>query len=266
MSTEKDTTIKENQLDLQQELIEIEKIEKERKKTYSTDATKAENKVKNRRIITGAVFCLLAVTGLFSIISGIFNTGVKIIDNEGKKQEYNALLSTLVMYDPLPFETPDEADQKVLLSSSVWAAIMNEDMSLYETNEFGEPLLPAIDVDKYFAKIFGTQISLAHGTFSDQDVEFKFDEEKQAYSIPATNFPTGFAPQVEKIKTSIGTRKVTVGYLSPSTSWADTGERTVSKYMDYIFEKQDNGYALVAIRESEMKVELPQSSSDTTQQ
>ncbi|MBQ6849690.1 MAG: hypothetical protein IJN77_01465 [Oscillospiraceae bacterium] len=264
MSTDKNT-VKDTRLDFQQELIEIEKVEKERKKTYSADSTKSENKVKNRRIITGAVFCLLAVIGLVSLVSGVFNTGVKIIDNEGKKQEYNTLLAPLVMYDPLPFETPEEADQRVLLSSSVWAAIMNEDMSLYETNEFGEPLLPAIDVDKYFAKIFGTQISLAHGTFSDQDVEFKFDEEKKAYSIPATNFPTGFAPQVEKIKTSMSARTVTVGYLSPSTSWADTGERAISKYMDYIFEKQDSGYALVAVRESEMKVELPQT-SETTQQ
>ena len=42
-----------------------------------------------------------------------------------------------------------------------------EDMTAYETDEYGQPLLPAIDVDKYFAKIFGTNISLAHGTFSD---------------------------------------------------------------------------------------------------
>ncbi len=264
MSQEK--TTEKATLDFEKEMVEIEKIENERKKTYSTDSHRAREKVKNRRIITGAVFCLLAVTGLFSIIMGIFNTGVKIIDNEGKKQEYNALLKPLVMYDPLPFETPEDADQKVLLTSSVWAAIMNEDMTKYETNEFGEPLLPAIDVDKYFAKIFGNQISLAHGTFSDRDVEFKFDEEKQAYSIPATNFPTGFEPQVEKIKSGFSTKTVTVGYLSPSTSWADTGERTVSKYMDYIFEKQDSGYALVAVRESSMKVELPQNSQATEQQ
>ena len=63
----------------------------------------------------------------------------------------------------------------------------------------------------------------------------------------------------------MSTRTVTVGYLSPSTSWADTGEKSLSKYMDYIFEKQDGSYALVAVRESEMKVELPQS-SETTQQ
>ena len=55
---------------------------------------------------------------------------------------------------------------------------------------------------------------------------------------------------------------VTVGYLSPSTSWADTGEKTVSKYMDYIFEKQDGQFCLVAVRESSMKVELPQTTEE----
>ena len=41
--------------------------------------------------------------------------------------------------------------ESYLLASSVWAAIMNEDMTMYETDEYGQPLLPAIDVDKYFA-------------------------------------------------------------------------------------------------------------------
>ena len=48
MSTDKNT-MKESQLDYQQELIEIEKIEKERKKTYTTDSAKAEHKEKNRQ-------------------------------------------------------------------------------------------------------------------------------------------------------------------------------------------------------------------------
>ena len=258
MATEKD--VKTTQLDFHKEMMEVEAAEKERKMTYSVNGNKSKDRVSSKRMVTGAVFCFLALVGVISIISGAFRTGMKILDNDAEKQEYNALLSTLVMYDPLPFETPEEADQKVLLSSSVWTAIMNEDMTAYETDEYGQPLLPAIDVDKYFAKIFGTNISLAHGTFSDQDVEFKFDEEKKVYAIPATNFPTGFTPQVEKIKTSFSEKTLTIGYLSPSTSWADTGEKTVSKYMDYIFEKQDGQFCLVAVRESAMKVELPQNS------
>ena len=266
MSKEKDMKIRKAQIDFEQDMMEVAKAEQERKQ-YSVSGKKARNKTYRRRIITGAVFTALAFIGMLSILGGVVKTGMKIMDNSGEKQEYNSLLTTLVMYDPLPFETPDAADQRVLLASSLWAAIMNEDMTVYDSNEFGETLLPAVDVGKHFARVFGTQIQLTHGTFTDSDVEFVYDEEKRAYVIPATNFPTGFAPQVEKIKTSFTEKVVTVGYLSPRTSWADTSERTVSKYVDYIFEKQDGSWALVAVRESEMKVELPQATDapDATQ-
>ena len=79
------------------------------------------------------MFTVLAFIGVLSIISGVVKTGMKIFDNTAEKQEYNTLLAPLVMYDPLPFETPDTADRRVLLASSLWAAIMNEDMS--PTNE-----------------------------------------------------------------------------------------------------------------------------------
>ncbi|MBQ3587204.1 MAG: hypothetical protein II977_01420 [Oscillospiraceae bacterium] len=257
MTKEKDNKIEKAKVDFEKDMIEVEQAEKERK-TYSAKKGKKNDKVRTRRIVTGGVFCFLALVGLVSIITNIFSLGVKIVDNEGEKQEYNNLLTTLVVYDPLPFESPDQADQQMLLASSVWAAIMNEDMSIYETDEYGYTLLPAVDVDKYFSKVFGTGIKLEHGSFSDRDVEFEFNKEKQAYVVPATNFPTGFTPQVEKIKKTFTEKIVTVGYLSPSNSWADTTGGALSKYVDYIFEKQDGQFALVAVRESAMKVELPE--------
>lgn len=259
MAKEKDNKIEKVQVDFEKEMIEVEQAEKERK-TYTKDSAKRQNKVRRRRIITGAVFSFLALVGVLSIFRGIIGAGAKILDNSAEKQEYNNLLTTLVVYDPLPFESPEQADKQLLLASSVWAAIMNEDMSLYETNEYEQTLLPAVDVDRYFAKVFGTQLKLEHKSFSDQGVDFEYDENAAAYSVPATSFPTGFAPQVEKIKTSFTEKIVTVGYLSPRTSWADTGERTVSKYVDYIFEKQDGQFCLVAVRESNMKVEAAQPS------
>ena len=260
MTQEKENKIQKAQIDFEQEMIEVEKAEQERK-TYSANSRHKKDSVHRRRIITGAVFSVFALIGVLSVISNIFSMGMKIVDNTAEKQEYNNLLTTLVVYDPLPFETPEQADQQMLLASSVWAAIMNEDMSVYETDEYGFTLLPAIDVDKYFSKLFGTGMKLEHGSFQDRDVEFEFNDDKQAYVIPATSFPTGFAPQVEKIKTSFSEKIVTVGYLSPSTSWADTSGSTLSKYVDYIFEKQDGQFVLVAIRESSMKVEQPEVSA-----
>ena len=129
-------------------------------------------------------------------------------------------------------------------------------MSIYETDEYGYTLLPAVDVDRYFAKVFGTQFVLEHKDFSDQEIEFEYDEDKQAYIVPITSFPTVFTPKVEKIKTGGGEKVVTVGYVSPATNWNDISDGSVSKYVDYIFQKQGKEYYLVAIRESEMQVEI----------
>ena len=96
--------------------------------------------------------------------------------------------------------------------------------------------------------------------------EITFDEEKQAYIVPATSYPQGFTPQVAKIKTSFSEKIVTVGYISPQTSWTDSTTGTISKYVDYVFEKQDGEFYLVAVRESDMKVEASSSSSSSSSQ
>ena len=217
---------------------------------------KRVHKKHKRRILIGVVMCVLMLIGIGTIVTGGVKVAAKIFDNTAEKEAYNAMLSTFVIYDPLPFESPDQADQDWLLSSSVWAAVMNEDMEQYEKNDFGEIYLPAVEVDKYFAKVFGTQYTLTHRTFADQEVEFQFDETKQAYIVPVTSYPQGFTPQVAKIKKGGGEKIVTVGYVSPSTSWTDSSDGSISKYVDYIFQKQGQNYCLVAIRESERKVEV----------
>lgn len=252
--------------DFENEMIEVRQAEQERKNTYSANESKRQNRIRRRRIIIGAAFSFLACIGLLSIIMGAVRIGRSLLDNSEEKRQYNELLAPLVVYDPLPFESPDQADQRILQVSSIWAAIMNEDMTLYETNEYGQTLLPAVDVDRYFARVFGTNYKLTHGTVADRDIEFTFDEEKQAYIVPATSYPQGFTPQVAKIKTSFSEKIVTVGYISPQTSWTDSTTGTISKYVDYVFEKQDGEFYLVAVRESDMKVEASSSSSSSSSQ
>ncbi len=223
---------------------------------------KRENSLRRKRIILGAVFSLFALIGVLSVVSGLVSFGQKQLDNSDEKKYYSNLLNTLVMYDPLPFESPESADQDLLLISSVWNAIMNEDLSVYEKDEYEQTLLPTVVVDKYFSGIFGTEYKLNHHTFTNDDAEFVYDEEKQTYTVPITSYPSGYSAEVAKIKNSHGTKVVTVGYLSALTSWADTSERTVVKYVDYVFEKENSTYALKEIKESNMKVEAPEANTD----
>ena len=270
-------------IDIQENLIDTENLESTVKITYKADKTETSDKfseeqaaeVENfmgqnsirsknkRRVLIGAVMCALMLVGVISIIAGGVKVAAKLLDNTAEKEKYNALLATLVVADPLPFETPDQADQTILLSSSVWAAVMNEDMEQYEKDDFGQTYLPAVEVDRYFTKVFGTQYTLTHQSFSEQEIEFTYDEGKQAYIVPITSFPTGFTPKVEKIKRGSGEKIVTVGYISPATNWNDDASGNVSKYVDYIFQKQGSEYYLVAVRESAMQVELPAADPQT---
>ncbi len=257
-------------IDLQENIIDTENFlpdEDSVKVTYRAEETESESaedtlsrknirSKRRRRTVIGAVMCVLMLIGIGTIVAGGVGVVTKLLDNTAEKEQYNALLATLVVADPLPFESPDQADMELLLSSSVWAAVMNEDMEKYEKDDFGQTYLPAIDVDRYFARVFGTQYALEHGDFADQEIEFEYDEDRQAYIVPVTSFPTGFTPKVEKIKTGGGEKIVTVGYISPATNWNDTSDGSVSKYVDYIFQKQGKEYYLVAIRESEMQVEI----------
>ena len=80
------------------------------------------------------------------------------------------------------------------------------------------------------------------------------------------NYDYHWTPKVEKIKTGGVEKIVTVGYISPATNWNDDASGAVSKYVDYIFQKQGSEYYLVAVRESAMQVELSADNSQTEAQ
>lgn len=240
----------------------IFKRNKKEKPVHEESIKRKIERKHRRRIAIGFVMVVLMAIGLASIVFAGISGVQMLLDDTDEKEMYNQLLATLVVSDPLPFESVEQADQDMILASCVWAAVMNEDMSKFEKNEFDQTCLPTVEVDKYFAKLFGTQYTLEHRTFSDQGVEFYYEEDRQAYAIPATSFPTGYTPKVEEIKKVDGDKIVTVGYIPPSTSWTDVSDGKVSKYVDYIFQKQGDNYYLVAIRESEKTVEVTASQAN----
>ena len=234
-----------------------EKVKKEKREATQEEKIRMR---KSRRVFTGVIFTFLALVGVISIVMSGTKVVTKMLDNTAEKEVYNKLLTNYVMYDPLPFESYEKADKKTILLSSIWAAIMNEDMTGFETNEYGETYLPATVIDKYFVSIFGSSNKLEYISFEDQGINYEFNEDKKAYTVPVTSYPVGYIPQVDDIKTSFPTgneKQVTVGYLyQTANSWEEVAEITLVKYVDYIFEKQDSEYILVAVRESEKQVEL----------
>ena len=86
-----------------------------------------------------------------------------LFDDSEERAQYEKLLAPLVMLDPVPFDSPDQANPDFLLQSAVWAVLKNEDTSRYATDQTGAVLLPAADVDLYGARLYGSDIKLPTG-------------------------------------------------------------------------------------------------------
>ncbi|MEA4912307.1 MAG: hypothetical protein VB092_06845 [Oscillospiraceae bacterium] len=221
-----------------------------------TPATKKERqkrRQRRRRQFVGLFVLILCVVGAATIIVGGVRLAKHYFSEEENYGDYEQLIAPIVSLDPAPFSSIDKADKNMLLEAAIWAALDYEDTSKYQLDEYGAILLPAIDVDTYITKMFGPSFKLEHQTFSDLDLEYKYDASSGCYTIPVTSQSGSYTPKVENITTSGNTKVLTVAYLQNQGSAADTvasgsDVQTTAKTMEYVMLKDTNGYYLYAIR------------------
>ncbi len=225
---------------------------------------------RRRRQLLGGVLCLLIVLGAASVVSMAGRVVGSLFDDSEERAAYEKLLAPLVMLDPVPFDSLETADQNLLLQAAIWEAIYNEDIAdetKYERDETGALIMPAVDVDKNGALLFGPNYVLEHHTFDADGMQFVYDEERMGYIIPITGTTSAYTPKVTKIKTSVKEKRVTVGYVAPPTGFTLEGSLSTEQsepafYYDYIFTRQGEGYYLTAITTSDTQPEQSSSSSE----
>ncbi len=236
--------------------------------------TKEETARHNRRLrrqLLGVVLTLLMAVGLVTVVSAGVQGVAALFDDTEEKEEFAARLNTLVMLDPVPFGTLDQADPEVLKTAAVWASLAtakeNGSLDLYEHDpDDMSPYLPAVDVDAAAASLYGPDYKIQHGTFQDDNLTFTYDETRKAYKIPVTGQSGMYYPVVEKLQKRNGILRVTVGYM-PTYTTDEFGLPTSSepeKYMDYLFEKKNGEWYLAGLEESEMKAAASSSSAVTS--
>ncbi|MEG1932388.1 MAG: hypothetical protein RR075_04685 [Pygmaiobacter sp.] len=213
---------------------------------------------RRRRQLIGAVLSLLIVVGVVTVIGTLGKNIGKLFDNTKEKTHYQTIVAPLVMLDPVPFDALETADPNLLLQAAIWETIFNEDITKYDRDEYGALMLPTVDIDKNGALMYGKTYKLTHATFSASGMEFAYNPDTASYIIPITGTTGSYTPQIEKIKSSVKEKIVTVGYLAPANGFSMEGTTDTTKpakYYDYVFTRQDDGYFLTAITESAMKAE-----------
>lgn len=200
----------------------------------------------------GGAFILLALIGLITVVVFGVRATESLIDNSKQKEEFGNIIMPVLMFDPVPFEDPNEMGDLALLRSSIWSAII-ENGEKYSVGDGNMVSVPQSDVDVACAKLFGTNVTLTHQSFEDYLSIYSFDEQTKTYYVPV-DATILYTPQVEDITRNGDVFELTVGYLEPSSQWmqsikGEKSEPTPSKYMIYELQKVDDHYQLIAIKD-----------------
>jgi hypothetical protein len=68
--------------------------------------------------------------------------GQSFINNDKEKAKFEKFLLPVVMYDPPAFESVTTLDQAMLLQTSMWAAILNNDDAKWAKDDLGFAQIP----------------------------------------------------------------------------------------------------------------------------
>lgn len=202
-------------------------------------------------VVVGSVVVVLALIGLLTVFSSVVHLTERLLDNSAEKEEFGQILFPVVMFDPGAIESPAELDELVLLRSSIWAAFVSN-MEKYPLDSSNRTTVAKSDVDVACAKLFGSDITLKHQSFSDYMNTYFFDEERESYLAPMDASSILYTPQVEEISHSGIIYTLRVGYMESGNEWLQTlqgkdYEPQPDKYMIYTLKKVDKHFELVSI-------------------
>lgn len=225
---------------------------------------------KNRKTATfGFLFLFFAAIGVIFSVVGITRAIGKFAVDNSETEKIERFLTPVVMFDPAPFEDASQLDETLLLRSSLWATLLNTHTEQYATDDLGNLIVPASDVEVYAAKIYGNGVKLNHQTLRSNSggEQFVYDESIQSYHVPAVGEGSFPSPKVTKIVRNGDTFEVTVGYIPPGSSWGmfvdgKKQEPEPEKYKLYKLKKNGSDYQILALEDIADK-DLPASSSNT---
>lgn len=205
----------------------------------------------------GAVILLLALVGAIFLISSAWKAIASALDNSSKRTELEELLYPVLMFDPIPFESVETADQITLLQSAIWAAVLSDTSDKYNI-ELGETLtVSQSDVDAAATRLFGPDVELVHQTFGELDQSYYYSELDDAYHVPLYTQVGYYIPRITEIeKQSEELYTLTVGYVAPGNGVLvayETESSEPDKYMRYDlhYNKEKKQYYITALREME---------------
>lgn len=214
----------------------------------------------------GVVTVILAVIGLVTVIVFAVRGIGSLTDNSDKFEKYEQFLAPVIMNDPDPFDDVSGAKMSQLIDASIWSLMKSNidiDQFEYAEGDVSGVIVPQKDVEKQFAKLFGTDVKPVHCTVDGGTYTFTYDEAKQAYIVPLTGVMPTFIPRVLSQQKKGESIILTVACIS-GDGWEQDArgnyvEPAPSKYLKVTLRVSDDGYFISAMQNTD----APETASTT---
>ncbi len=239
----------------------------------------AEAKVKKHKgthkaaFPVGSLIIILAAIGIVTIVISAAKGIGTVVEKSKHYEEYNTILTPVVLIDPDTFDDITKADMTQLMEITIWS-LLKSDIApdTFESNESGL-VVPKADVEKEFVELFGTEVTPVHQTIEGYGgLEFVYDTKTESYTVPLTGITPIYTPQVVDKTTSSDTVVLTVACLA-GDAWeqGENGDMIApapDKYIKITLREQNDNLYISAIQNTTtpeaVTTEPTESSTDDT--
>lgn len=202
----------------------------------------------------GGVFILLAAIGVITVVVLSLRLTVTVLDNSQEKTRFEDIVRPVMMFDPVPFESPKDIEMSRLLLYSMWATLKSERAKNYTYNDSQELMIPASDLDVAATTLFAGELTLEHHTFTDYETTYIYDTDKKIYNVRISSQLYVPSPEVRDIVKEGDYYRLDVYYIPPGNAWSTTfaGDRVsnfVDKHMYYYMVKSKDSYQIAKLQE-----------------
>lgn len=215
------------------------------------DGKEKKNKMRKPAFLLGVIIIVLAGFGVASIASKI---GAAVKDAKKDSIDYTAYgkyLTWVVGIDPDPFTDITKANSDDLLNIAL-CTLLTDGVKTGEYNVTDDGLIvPAADVEEYFTKMFGNDVTIVHSSVVGYGYSFTYDEANGVYKVPLTGVTPPFTPRIENAEKTGGLVALRVGYVGTSGIEVgvdgSVGAAQPDKYMLITLKETDDGFNLISI-------------------
>ncbi len=200
----------------------------------------------------GLIVVLLAAIGFVTVVVAGVNGIGTAIEKTKRYEEYEKILTPVVLIDPDTFDDITKADMSQLMEISLWSLLKNDVApDTFESNESGLAI-PKAAVEEEFKELFGAEITPAHSTIEGYGIDFVYDNTTEIYTVPLTGVTPIYTPDVVDVSKTTDTVVITVACLS-GDAWeqGENGEMiapTPDKYIKITLRETNDNLFISAIQ------------------